>query len=137
MQGKEISHIQIFWCHASCLTQGRFQQRQMSWFLCHNYNDHNSYSFEVFPSPLTCLHQDPTTTTGCSRQVHQGWRWQESMMAEALCKVWPCRARAREEGLPLIPWYNHSGADSDKAVSSRAYRPCLGRATGKTRIVNR
>ena len=24
---EEISHIPILWCHASCLTQGRFQQR--------------------------------------------------------------------------------------------------------------
>lgn len=28
IQEEEIAHIPILWCHASCLTQGRFQQRQ-------------------------------------------------------------------------------------------------------------
>lgn len=56
IQEEEIAHIPILWCHASCLTQGRFQQRQMSWFLCHNYDDRNAHSSEVPPpQPPSCV----------------------------------------------------------------------------------
>ena len=55
-QEEEISHIPILWCHASCLTQGRFRQREMSWFLCHNSDDYNAHSSEVPPpQSLSCM----------------------------------------------------------------------------------
>lgn len=62
-QGKEISHTPVFWCHTSCPTQGRFQQRQVNWFLHHSYDDRDttlprSFHPSHLPASRPCHHQE-------------------------------------------------------------------------------